>query len=74
MAMHDQNPLRLERARCREDVRQKRSAGEPVQDLRQRGVHALSLSCGEHDNSHLHGRDSSIRVSANSLKFHQKAM
>jgi hypothetical protein len=51
-----------------------RPAGEPVQDLRQRGVHALSLPGGEYDHGQLHGADSSTGVPANSLKSHQKLL
>jgi len=72
MAVHDENSLRFERASRLEHVREQRPAGKRMQDLRKRGVHALALPGCEHDHGEFHGRDSSIRNPANSLKDHGK--
>ena len=54
VADDDAQRLRRERAGRRQHVGDERPAGQRVQRLGQRGVHALSLTGGEHDYSEVH--------------------
>ena len=50
LVAHDGDDVRrVERTRRGEHVRDDRRAGERVQELGQRGLHAGALACGEHD-------------------------